>query len=160
MRQKIALAATLGPRTPLVVMDEPTSNLDPTARSEVLTLVEEAKAEGRTVLFSSHILSEVERCCDRTCIIRHGLLVHAQTMSELRKQHRIIAELNGPLLPPPAALAEGLSILEDGDGTVTIQTPGELSPLMGWLASLPLTEVRVEPIGLQAVYDRYHVTEE
>jgi ABC-2 type transport system ATP-binding protein len=159
MRQKMALAAVLSPDVSMIVLDEPTSNLDPTARQEVLTLALEAKKQGRTVVFSSHVLSEIEQACDRTCILRYGRLAHMQVMHELRRQHRIIANLSGPLPKPPPALAEGLEVDRLGPNKVSIQTPGELSPLLGWLASLPLTEVRVEPIGLQAVYDRIHAGE-
>ena len=60
MRQKLALAAVLATDVPLVILDEPTANLDPTARAEVLDLVREANAAGKTVIFSSHVLSEVE----------------------------------------------------------------------------------------------------
>lgn len=159
MRQKIALAAVMSPDVSMIVLDEPTSNLDPTARQEVLTLALEAKKQGRTVVFSSHVLSEIEQACDRTCILRYGKLAHMQVMQELRRQHRIIANLNGSLPTPPSAIADGLEVDRLGPNKVSIQTPGELSPLLGWLASLPLTEVRVEPIGLQAVYDRIHAGE-
>jgi ABC-2 type transport system ATP-binding protein len=159
MRQKIALAAVLSPDVAMIVLDEPTSNLDPTARQEVLTLALEARKQGRTVVFSSHVLSEVEQACDRTCILRFGRLAHVQVMHDLRRQHRITAHLHGPLPTPPAALADGLEVHRLGPNKVSIQTPGELSPLLGWLAGLPLAEVRVEPIGLQAVYDRIHAGE-
>jgi ABC-2 type transport system ATP-binding protein len=159
MRQKIALAAVMSPDVQMIVLDEPTSNLDPTARQEVLTMALEAKRQGRTVVFSSHVLSEIEQACDRTCILRYGLLAHTQVMSELRRQHRIVANLKGALPTPPTALAEGLEVHRLGPNKVSIQTPGELSPLLGWLASLPMTEVRIEPIGLQAVYDRIHAGE-
>jgi ABC-type multidrug transport system, ATPase component len=159
MRQKIALAAVLSPDVAMIVLDEPTSNLDPTARQEVLGLALEAKREGRTVVFSSHVLSEVEQACDRTCILRFGQVAHMQVMQELRRQHRIIADLKGPLPPPPRELADGLEIDRLGRNKVAILTPGELAPLLGWLASLPLAEVRIEPIGLQAVYDRIHAGE-
>ncbi len=69
MRQKLALAATLAADTPLVILDEPTSNLDPTVRGDVVALVAEAKRDGRTVLFSSHVLSEAEQACDRVAIL-------------------------------------------------------------------------------------------
>jgi ABC-2 type transport system ATP-binding protein len=159
MRQKLALIATLAPHTPFAILDEPTSNLDPTARSEVLQLVREAQGEGRTVLFSSHILSEIEQVCDRSCILRQGSVVHTQVMHDLRRQHRIHARLTGPMPAAPHHLVEGLTIEDGDDGIVVIQTPGELSPVLGWLASLPLSEVRIEPIGLQAVYDKYHAAE-
>lgn len=156
MRQKLALAAVLSFDTPIVILDEPTSNLDPTMRSEVLALVCEARAAGRTVIFSSHVLSEVEAACDRVAILREGHLVHTQVVSQVRRQHRIRARLTGPLLPAPAELARELSIKINGSSQVVIETPGELSGLLGWLAQAPLAEVHIEPVGLQSVYERYH----
>ena len=155
MRQKLALASVLAADTPLVVLDEPTSNLDPTVRSDVLALVREAQGAGRTVLFSSHVLDEVEKACDRVVILRRGELVHVQQMNQLRRQHRIRAQLTGPLPAAPPQLAEEL-VIEATNGQVTIVTPGELSPLLGWLATLPLAEVTIEPVGLSAVYERWH----
>jgi len=154
-RQKLALAAVLAFDTPLVVLDEPTSNLDPTVRSDVLALVREARSAGRTVIFSSHVLDEVEHVCDRVGILRQGRLVCLQLMAELRRQHRIRATLTAPLPNVPHELAGQLEIAVD-DGRLTVLTPGELSPLLGWLATLPLAEVQIEPVGLRAVYDRFH----
>lgn len=159
MRQKLALAATLSGEAPLIILDEPTANLDPTVRGEVLKMVLEAKERGRTVIFSSHVLSEIEHCCDRVVILRRGELVHTQVMTELRRQHRILAQLTGELGRPPDHLAGEIRIETNGHGQLQIETPGELSPLLGWLASLPLTEVKIEPIGLRALYDRYHQSE-
>lgn len=159
MRQKLALAATLSFDAPLVILDEPTANLDPTVRGEVLALVREARSAGRTVMFSSHVLSEIEHCCDRVVILRRGELVHTQVMADLRKQHRIRARLTGAWTPPPAHLAAELCVQKSDTGELRIETPGELSPLLGWLSQLPITEVRVEPVGLQALYDRYHQSE-
>ena len=155
MRQKLALAAVLSIDAPVLILDEPTSNLDPTVRSEVLLLVREARQQGRTVLFSSHVMSEVEQVCDRVVILRGGRLVHTQVVSELLRQHRIRAELTGPLPPFPEHL-DGSHAIQAGNGRLLIETPGELSPLLGWLAQAPIREVRIEPIGLQAVYERYH----
>lgn len=159
MRQKLALVSALAPDTPVVILDEPTSNLDPTVRGDVLALVRAAQAAGRTVLFSSHVLSEVEEVCDRVVILRQGRLVHTQTMHELLRQHRIRAQLHGPLPQPPAELAGQLTISTDAAGRLTILTPGELSGLLGWLAQLPIAEVQIEPIGLRAIYERYHAGE-
>jgi ABC-2 type transport system ATP-binding protein len=156
MRQKLALAVALAANTPLVILDEPTSNLDPTVRAEVGQLVCEARDAGRTVLFSSHVLSEVETICDRVALLRAGKLVHTQAMHELRRQHRIRAQLTGPMTEVPAALASQVRVLPGQNGEVTIETPSELSPLLGWLATLPLAEVHIDPIGLQAVYERFH----
>lgn len=155
MRQKLALAGVLAADTPLAILDEPTANLDPNVRSEVLALVREARAAGRTVIFSSHVMDEAEQACDRVGIMRRGELVHVERVADLRRQHRIKARLTGPLSAAPAALADQLTV-SAVNGDVVIDTPGELSPLLGWLATLPLAEVTIEPLGLRAVYDQFH----
>lgn len=156
MRQKLSLAVTLAVDTPLVILDEPTSNLDPTVRHDVAELVLEAKRAGRTVIFSSHVISEVEHCCDRAIILRSGELVHTQVIAELRRQHRIRAQLTGALPPVPESFGSQLTSMRTEQGELLIETPGELSGLLGWLATLPLAEVTIEPLGLRALYDHYH----
>ncbi|MEX2112195.1 MAG: ABC transporter ATP-binding protein [Pirellulales bacterium] len=156
MRQKTALAAVLSSHAPLLILDEPTSNLDPTARREVLAIVVEAQAAGKTVLFSSHVLGEVEETCARVVILRRGQVVHEQTMHELRRQHRIRARLTGPLPAVPEHFNGALQIFQPTANDVLIDTPGELAPLLGWLATAPLAEVRIEPVRLQTVYERFH----
>jgi len=91
--------------------------------------------------------------------LRSGELVHTQVVSELHRQHRILAELTGPLPPVPHELNGDLKVHVNDDGQLRIETPGELSPLLGWLAQLPIREVRVEPVGLQALYERFHSAE-
>ena len=110
MRQKLALAAVLAVDVPLLILDEPTSNLDPTVRTTVAALIREAKAAGRTVIFSSHVLSEVEQVCDRVVILRQGRLVHDQVMTEIRRRHRISARLTSALPSVPENLREQLTV--------------------------------------------------
>jgi ABC-2 type transport system ATP-binding protein len=155
MKRKLALAGTLAAETPVLILDEPTSNLDISVRGEVIELVREAKAAGRTVMFSSHVISEVEQSCDRVVLLRKGRLVFEQVVAELRRQHRIQATVTGPFPAPPAELAGQLVIRHESPTQVTIETPGELAPLLSWLAALPLAEVQIEPFGLQAIYDRF-----
>ncbi len=160
MRQKLALVVTLGADTPIVILDEPTSNLDPTVRREVMQLVAEAKAGGRTVLFSSHVLPEVEQACDRVGILKQGRLVHLQVTSELRRCHRIHLRLktNGAAdsLEIPATLQDELEVRRRAETDVELEARSDLTAILKWLATLPLEEVRVEPVGLRAVYDRFH----
>jgi ABC-2 type transport system ATP-binding protein len=161
MRQKLALAAVLATDVPVVILDEPTANLDPTARAEVLDLVREANAAGRTVMFSSHVLSEVEETCSRVAIMRAGAPVHEQSIADLRRGHRITARLTAAFGGVPAELAGRVTVVHDAAGAdgqerVVLEAAESLAPLLGWLATLPLAEVAVEPIGLAAVYDRFH----
>ena len=156
MRQKLALAVTMSADTDLKILDEPTANLDPNVRGEVMQIILEARDAGQTVLFSSHVLSEVEETSDRVTIVRAGELVHTQVMSDLRRQHRIRARLTGEMNPLPDSLEQEVTVCEVEDDRLLLETPSELSRLLGWLASLPLAEVTVEPIGLRAVYDTFH----
>ncbi len=161
MRQKLALATVLATDVPLVILDEPTANLDPTARAEVLDLVREANAAGKTVIFSSHVLSEVEETCGRVAILRAGRLVHEQSIAEIRRGHRIRARLTGSFAGVPADFDGHVRIVDrrsDAAGAerLVFEAAESLAPLLGWLATLPLAEVEIEPIGLAAVYDRFH----
>jgi ABC-2 type transport system ATP-binding protein len=155
MRQKLALSIAFMADVPLVILDEPTSSLDPGARQEVARLVREARGQGHTVLFSSHVLSEVEAVCDRVVILRKGQLVHVQVMRELRKQHRIRAQLTGELGGLAPSLSGEVSVRREGS-RVVLDTPGELSPLLAWLAAQPLAEVHIEPLGLAGIYQQFH----
>ena len=155
MRQKLALIVSLSTRAPILLLDEPTANLDPSVRGEVLNLVRQARDDGRTVIFSSHILSEIEETCDRVLILRQGRLVHDQSITDLKRQHRIRARLVGDLPEVPAALRSKLSIVHQ-DGKLQIETPAQLSLVMSWLSGAPLDDVYIQPISLRAVYDRFH----
>ncbi len=156
MRQKLALSIALASQKPVLILDEPTANLDPTVRGEVLKIVTEAKTAGRTVVFSSHVLSEIEEVCDRAGILRAGELVHLQNMSELMRQHRIRATLDGELPPVPDALREDLLTEHSGDGQLRLETPKDLSFVLKWLADAPVSDVFIQPVGLRAIYDRFH----
>jgi ABC-2 type transport system ATP-binding protein len=94
-RQKVGLVAALASRAELLILDEPTSGLDPLMEAVFQDCVHEIKAEGRTVLLSSHILAEVESLCDRVSIIRAGRTVQHGTLRELRGMTRtsIVAEV-------------------------------------------------------------------
>jgi ABC-2 type transport system ATP-binding protein len=83
-RQKVALVAALAADVELLVLDEPTSGLDPLMEEVFTECIAEARAAGRSVLLSSHILSEVEKLCDTVTIIRSGRTVEAGTLAELR----------------------------------------------------------------------------
>lgn len=156
MRQKLALAATMSTDSPLVILDEPTANLDPSVRATVSTMIAEAKLAGRTVMFSSHVLSEVEEVCDRVAILRAGKRVHTQVVADLRRRHRLAASLPGGEIPTiPAELAASLRIVNRSEGQLVFEAD-ELSSSLRWLATLPVTEIRAEPIGLRSVYDRFH----
>ncbi len=156
MRQKLAFAAVMSAEAPLYILDEPTANLDPTVRGTVLGLVKRAQGEGKTIIFSSHVLSEVEEVCDRVAILRKGRVAHLQVIEELRSRHRILATLSGPHVELPAELALQMQVVNQSGHELQMETDAPLAPLLGWLATLPLKDMRVEPVGLRSVYEGVH----
>ena len=111
-RQKVALVAALASDVELLLLDEPTAGLDPLMEAAFRTSIDEERQRGRTVLLSSHILSEVEALCDRVTIIRAGRTVETGTLAGLR--HLTRTSISAELARPPAGLA-GLAGVHDLD---------------------------------------------
>ncbi|MFF5205283.1 ATP-binding cassette domain-containing protein [Streptosporangium sp. NPDC000396] len=102
-RQKVALIAALASDVELLLLDEPTSGLDPLMEAVFRDCIAEERSNGRTVLLSSHILSEVEALCDQVTIIREGRAVESGTLAQLR--HLTRTSITAELVRPPAGLA-------------------------------------------------------
>jgi ABC-2 type transport system ATP-binding protein len=92
-RQKVALVAALASDVPLYILDEPTSGLDPLMEQVFQDEIRRLKKQGKTILLSSHILSEVEALCDRVTIIREGKNAGVYTLKELKKEHENLEKL-------------------------------------------------------------------
>jgi ABC-2 type transport system ATP-binding protein len=156
MKRKVALLTVLVPKVPLIILDEPTNTLDPTMRDELLDQLRQARDRGQAVLFSSHVLHEVEAVCDRVGILRQGRLVHLQHMEDLRDGRAVSAKLVGP----PPALGPGRAPLGSQtvspDGRLSLSYRGPMPVLLDWLAQQPLDDLRVEPLGLGPIYRKYH----
>jgi ABC-2 type transport system ATP-binding protein len=157
MKRKVALLAVLLPRTPLLILDEPTNTLDPTMRDQLLDQLVEARARGQAVLFSSHVLAEVERVCDRVGILQRGRLVHLQQMSELREIRRVRARFEEPVAEMPEL--PGLRQARKEGNRLVCEYGGPLAPLLGWLSERHVVDLQMEPLGLSSIYHRYHGTE-
>lgn len=156
MKRKVALLQVLLPQTPLVIMDEPTNTLDPTMRDLLLEQILEAKKRGQAVLFSSHVLAEVERVCDRVGILQRGRLVHLQPMAELRQIKRIRATIAGePSLPLDGTLPDLRGLRREGYDLV-FEYSGPLQDVLRWLGRHDVRDLKIEPLGLADIYHRYH----
>ncbi|CAN5432276.1 ATP-binding cassette domain-containing protein [soil metagenome] len=151
MKRKVALLAVLVPQVPLVILDEPTNTLDPTMRDQLLDQIRAAKSQGKAVLFSSHVLQEVEAVCDRVVILRLGKLVHEHCMADLRDGRHVTATLTGSLTEPAPP---GSTM--NANGLLDLEYRGELPMLLEWLARQPLANLKIEPLGLGPIYRKYH----
>jgi ABC-2 type transport system ATP-binding protein len=158
MKRKIALMQVLLPQTPLVILDEPTNTLDPNMRNLLLGLLAETSKRGQAVLFSSHVLSEVEQVCDRVAILHEGRLVHWQNMRELRQVRHIRVRLSQAVAA--VGTPEHVSALHANGQELDFQHTGPLPGLLSWLAELPVAELKIEPMGLAGIYHQFHTLSE
>jgi ABC-2 type transport system ATP-binding protein len=155
MKQKLALAQVFADPVEILILDEPTSALDPSARAIVLGLVQEARAQGQTVIFSGHVLAEVEQVADRVAILRKGRLMHIEDMQARRSLRMLLIRFGpGPAPEPPPELE--LTVRERNDGTLLLEHRGELAPLLRWLATAPVADLAIGTEDLRSLYDRYH----
>jgi ABC-2 type transport system ATP-binding protein len=157
MKRKVALLQVLLPQTPLLILDEPTNTLDPTMRDQLLAQLLQARKCGQAVLFSSHVLHEVEGICDRVGILQAGRLVHVQAMSALREARLVKACFPRPVDRPPELVGvRGYAV--DGPA-ITLEYQGPLPPLLEWLARHEAADLTVAPLGLGPIYHRFHGSE-
>ncbi|WP_405830645.1 ATP-binding cassette domain-containing protein [Streptomyces sp. NBC_01176] len=156
-RQKVALVAAFASDVDLLILDEPTSGLDPLMEEVFQRCVEEERDRGRTVLLSSHILSEVEELCDRVSIIRKGRTVESGTLAELRHLTRtsVTAELAGP----PGALASlpGVHDIDVQGNRVRLQVDTDkLNAVLRSLTDSGVRSLAATPPTLEALFLRHY----
>ena len=160
MRQKIGVIQALQHDPELAILDEPSEGLDPLMQQAFYGILTDLRAEGRTVFFSSHILSEVERVCDRVGIIRHGNLMAVHEVRELlaRRRRRVSIQWRGAA-PEATSLPGLVDVVVDGDrlfGTLH----GEVAEFVRAVASPSLEDLTIEPASLEEAFLEYYADEE
>ena len=160
MRQKIGIIQALQADPEMAVLDEPTEGLDPLMQRSFYEILEDRQHQGRTVFFSSHILSEVERVCDRVAIVRKGELVALTDIGELldRRRRRIEMRLDGPA--PALDGVAGVSDVHIHDGVLTCQLDGEPGPLLAALQGSSIRDLLIEPARLEEAFMEYYADDE
>lgn len=157
MRQKLGIVQALQHDPELAVLDEPSEGLDPLMQQAFYAILDELRAEGRTVFLSSHVLSEVERVCDRVAIVRRGRLVALEEIGSLlaRRRRTVEMRLAGPA--PDLAGVPGVSDVEVGDGHLRCRLVGDVRPFLAAITAAPLTDLTIEPARLEdAFLELYH----
>jgi polyether ionophore transport system ATP-binding protein len=156
-RQKVALVAALASSAELLILDEPTSGLDPLMESVFQDCIREVKAEGRTVLLSSHILAEVEALCDRVDIIRAGKTVESGTLAELRHLARTSVDVQTSRPPTGLDRLPGVhDVRLDGDRVRFDVDTDRLDDTMRHLAALGIRNLASQPPTLEELFLRHY----
>jgi len=149
MKRKFGIIQALMGRRPLLILDEPTSGLDPLMIEAFAETVHELKTAGQTTVFlSSHVLSEVERLCDRVGIIRRGRLVRQTSIADLRRDtpRRIRVFFDGSAPPPPTGLFA--AVRRSDARHWELEWPGPLGSALEAMRGLPISDIEIEPFKL------------
>jgi ABC-2 type transport system ATP-binding protein len=156
MRQKLGIIQALQHDPELAILDEPSEGLDPLMQRAFYGILEDLRREGRTIFFSSHVLSEVERVCDRVAIIRLGRLVALEDVPALlaRRKRNVELRLAGP--PPALAGVPGVSDLATGDGWLTCRLEGDVGPFLQAIAGSAIHDLTIEPARLEEAFLEFY----
>lgn len=156
-RQKVALVAALASDAELFLLDEPTSGLDPLMEDAFRGCVRELRAQGRTVLLSSHILSEAEALSDRVSIIRAGRVVETGRLEQLRHLTRTAVAADVASVPHGLELLPGVHDVVVADHRVSAQVdPAGLGPFLQALAAAGLRALTSQPPTLEDLFLRHY----
>lgn len=160
MRQKIGVVQALQHDPELAILDEPTEGLDPLMQHAFYGILDDLRREGRTVFFSSHVLSEVERLCDRVAIIRAGRLMALHEVHELlaRRRRRVTVRWRG--VTPDLSALPGLEDVQADGNRVIGMLSGEVAGFVRAIASPNLEDLTIEPASLEEAFLEYYASEE
>jgi ABC-2 type transport system ATP-binding protein len=159
MRQKLGVIQALQHDPELAILDEPTEGLDPLMQQAFYQILDDVRAEGRTVFFSSHVLSEVERLCDRVAIIRDGRLMALHDVHGLlaHRRRRVTLRWRGAA-PDPSTLPGLEEVQVDGSRLIGMLS-GDVSEFVRAIASPSLDDLTIEPASLEEAFLEYYATE-
>lgn len=154
-KKKVGIVQGLLHSPRLIVLDEPTSGLDPLMQRTFFDLIQQENKRGATVLFSSHILGEVQRICDRVAIIKEGRIVDLRSIDDLRKNSYKKVSFTASQPVSGFSLAGAREIAQDG-ATTSFLYNGEIAPLLQTLANLPLINADISEPELEEIFLHYY----
>jgi len=156
MKRKLGLIQALQSDPPLLILDEPTEGLDPLVQSALFDILFELRRRERTVFMSSHVLSQVERLCDRIAVIRKGEIVLLSTVDEARRRTgrtmRVQFERDVPAIEMPS----GVAAVTMSSREWTLRLEGEAGPLIQRLASMPVRDLEITEPALEDVLQSFY----
>ncbi|MFY0757988.1 ABC transporter ATP-binding protein [Metabacillus dongyingensis] len=156
-KKKVGIVQGLLHEPKLIILDEPTSGLDPLMQQNFFELLEEENKKGATILFSSHILNEVQRLCNRVAIIKEGKIVTVEKISTLQentyKKFKIEAKLK---LEPTYFNLTGVNNLEVKNNVASFIFKGNINTVMKKIADIEITNLWIEEPDLEEIFMHYY----
>lgn len=156
-RQKVALIAALASDADLFILDEPTSGLDPLMEKVFQDCVMEIKKAGKTVFLSSHILSEVEKLCDKVSIIREGKIIETGSLDELRHLTRTNVYVETKMEVTELTKINGVYNIEGNNKAFSFEVePDEISKVIKYISAFDITKFESAPPTLEELFMRHY----
>jgi ABC-2 type transport system ATP-binding protein len=160
-KQKVGVVAAFMSRADLLILDEPTGGLDPLVQQTVLDLVRKARGEGRTIFFSSHILSEVQAVCDRVGIIREGQLVATQKVEDLYAQRMNRLTMIFEELPPADTFKMvGVTEMDRSERSIMLEVRENLPQVLAAAAQHQVMDIETHNVSLEEIFLAYYNKQE
>ncbi len=160
MRQKIGIIQALQHDPELAILDEPTEGLDPLMQRAFYDVLDERRKAGRTIFFSSHVLSEVERLCDRVAIIRAGKMVALSNVPDLLANRRRHVEMRFEGEPPALAGVAGVSNVVVRPSHLSCQLQGDVQPFLAAIRGAAIRDLTIEPARLEEAFLEYYADDD
>jgi len=162
-KQKVGLIQAMMHKPELLILDEPTTGLDPLVQQSLYELIEEVRQDGRTVFFSSHVLPEVERLCDRVGIIREGRLVTVETVVGLKEKavRQLEVVFDQPVPPSEFANVSGVTEVSAPSGTqLDFKVKGSMDALVKALARFSVQSISAHDQSLEDIFLGFYKEQE
>ena len=158
MKRKLAIVAAFQADAPLLVLDEPTEGLDPLMQEAFYALLADVRQRGTTVFLSSHVLSEVDRVCDRIGVLRAGELVLEAPVGQVRRMAPRLVRVvfKEPVAPPPAGWPALIEVVATSATQWSLRAQGSIGPVVESLAGLPVADLDVREPRLEDVVIQYY----
>lgn len=156
-KKKVAIVAAMQHSPSLLILDEPTAGLDPLMQNVFFNLILEEKKKGTTIFFSSHILSEVERICDRVGIIKEGKLIEIASIQELLKNRakKVKIRTSKPFTKKSKAIKD----LKQNSGSVSFVYNGDIQGLLDLLAGEEIVDLTITEPSLEEIFMHFYEKE-
>lgn len=155
-KKKVGIVQGLLHQPKLIVLDEPTAGLDPLMQQKFFNLIREENKRGATVFFSSHILGEVQRMCNRVAIIKEGSIINIQDIKTLQKDNYKKVHITADELDEQRFNISGVSGLQKVDGTVNFFYKGDINAVTRLLGKEEISDLTVEDLTLEEIFIHYY----
>jgi beta-exotoxin I transport system ATP-binding protein len=157
MKRKLGLIQAFESDPPLLILDEPTEGLDPLMQESFYQLLADTQRRGRTVFMSSHVLSEVERVCQRIAVLRKGELVLLASVGETKRLAPRLVQVSFTAdVAAAPAFPSGIEVMEQAPRAWKLRVEGVMGPLLTLLATFPVRDIEVQEQRLEDVLIRYY----